>query len=171
MTASLVSDEMRAAVGTHLWRLVSYPVSESDIRRWAVAVYYPEEPPRLFWDAGYASGTVHGGIVAPEDFNPFAWMVAESSERDPGLGGGQDFVEQAAGIRGPGLAHSVYGGMEVTYGVRIRPGDVIASVTTLAGYDEREGRHGRMLFTVTESRWTNDRGERVKLFRSTTIRY
>jgi hypothetical protein len=162
---------MRAAVGTELGRLVSYPVSESDIRRWAVAVYHPEPPPRLFWDAAYAAGTVHGGIVAPEEFNPFAWLVAEPAGGRPGRGAGPDYIEGAAGIPGPGLPHSVYGGMEVSYGVRIRPGDVITSVTTLAGYDEHDGRVGRMLFTTTEAGWTNDRGEHVKRYRSTVIRY
>ena len=76
-----ITDEMRAAVGRELARMTSYPITDSDIRRWAVAVYYPEEPPRLFWDADYAAGTSFGGIVAPEEFNPFAWMVAEKDER------------------------------------------------------------------------------------------
>jgi hypothetical protein len=162
---------MRAAVGSELSRVVSFPVSESDIRRWAVAVYYPEPPPRLFWDAECAAGTVHKGIVAPEDFNPFAWMVAESHGRRERSAARWDHVEDAAGIPGPGLPHSVYGGMEVEYGARMRPGDVITSVTTLYRYDEKDGRLGRMLFTTTEARWSNDRGELVKLFRPTVIRY
>jgi hypothetical protein len=28
----------------------SLPISESDIRKWAIASYWPERPPRLFWD-------------------------------------------------------------------------------------------------------------------------
>jgi len=56
---------------TELDRRVSYPITVSDIRRWAMAVYYPEEPPRLFWDEEYARATRHGGIVAPEaSFGP-----------------------------------------------------------------------------------------------------
>ena len=43
----------------------------------ALAVYYPDVPPRLFWDEEYARSTRHGGIVAPEDFNPFAWFTAD----------------------------------------------------------------------------------------------
>ena len=61
----------------------SFPITDSDIRRWAIAVYYPEPAPRLFWDAEYAAGTVHGGIVAPEDFNPFAWLT--QTEADAGV--------------------------------------------------------------------------------------
>lgn len=175
--ASLVSDAMRCAVGRELRRLVSYPVSASDIRRWAVAVYYPERPPPLFWDAEHAAGTVHGGIVAPEDFNPFAWMAADppgwrpidvSSSIEVS---GFDAVERTLGIPSPALRFSLNGGEGVEYGVRMRPGDVITSVTSLADYYEREGRLGRMLFTVSEAVWTNTDGELVKRARSTVIRY
>jgi hypothetical protein len=65
----------------------------------------------------------------------------------------------------------INGGTEVDYGVRMRPGDVITSVSRLAGYTEREGRLGLMLFTTTEDTWTNQRDETVKTSRSTLIRY
>ncbi len=42
MADSNINDEMRAALGSEIGRRVSFPVSESDIRRWAIAVYYPE---------------------------------------------------------------------------------------------------------------------------------
>jgi hypothetical protein len=171
MAASLVSDAMRAAVGRELRRVVSYPIAESDIRRWAIAVYYPEHPPRLFWDPLYAAGTVHGGIVAPEDFNPFAWMAAEPPGWRPQDLGGHHSVEIGLGIPPPDLPFSLNGGEEAEYGVRMRPGDVITSVTSLAEYYEREGRLGRMLFTVTESIWTNADGEQAKRARHTVIRY
>jgi hypothetical protein len=163
---------MRQAVGAQMGRRVSFPVSESDIRRWAVAVYYPQEPPRQFWDEVYAKSTRYGGIVAPEDFNPFAWMAAEQDEpqaemeqNDP------DRPELLIGIPGPGLKYQLNGGMEVAYGGRMRPGDVITSVTRLASYSEREGRLGLMLFTVSEDVWTNQSGELVKSTRNTLIRY
>jgi hypothetical protein len=166
---------MRAAQGRELSRKVSFPVSESDIRRWAIAVYYPAEPPRLFWDAGYASSTRHGGIVAPEEFNPFAWMAARDDHGGDEAGDagdeGIDTVEASLAIPGPGLKHQLNGGVEVEYGPRMRPGDVITSVTRLTGYSEREGRLGLMLFTVTEDAWTNGDGDLVKRTMMTTIRY
>ena len=61
--------------------------------------------------------------------------------------------------------------MEVEYGVRMRPGDVITSVRSLSGYREREGRLGLMLFTVTEDNWTNQNDELVRRRVSTAIRY
>jgi hypothetical protein len=169
---SNISAAMRAAVGRQLARRVSFPVAESDIRRWAIAVYYPREAPRLFWDADYAKSTRHGGIVAPEEFNPFAWMVAERADPVAALPGNDlDYPECLLGIPGPGLAHQLNGGVQVEYGARMRPGDVITSVGRLAGYSERAGRLGLMLFTVTEDAWTNDDGDLVKLTRSTLIRY
>jgi hypothetical protein len=168
----VITEEMLAAVGRETGRSVSYPVSVSDIRRWAIAVYYPEEPPRLFWDEDYAATTVHGGIVAPEDFNPFAWMAAEPPGLPPSVGGyDPDRTEKLLGVPPPGLPNLLNGGMEVEYGVRMRPGDVITSVSRLAGYKEREGRLGRMLFTSSESVWTNQHGELVKRNIGTVIRY
>src|SRR5262245_6066761 len=104
MTATYISDAMREAVGRELDRRVSFPISASDIRKWAIAVYYPEPPPRLFWDEEFAAGTAHGGIVAPEDFNPFAWMAADPAGVRHGHGGlDPDATEQRLGIPGPCL--------------------------------------------------------------------
>jgi hypothetical protein len=172
MTASHINPEMQAAVGQQLGRRVSFPVSESDIRRWALAVYWPEEPPRLYWDAGYAKNTHHGGIVAPEDFNPFAWMVADQEAPDVELETNDpNRMEKILGVDGPGVKFQLNGGMEVDYGVRMRPDDVITSVSRLAQYHEREGRLGLMLFTVTEDVWSNQDDDEVKRTRSTLIRY
>jgi hypothetical protein len=172
MPKSNVTTAMRDAVGRTLARQVSFPVSESDIRRWAIAVYYPQQPPRQFWDEVYAKSTPHGGIVAPEDFNPFAWMTAERDEPRAELSQNDpDRTELLLGIPGPGLKFQLNGGMEVEYGARMRGGDVITSVTRLAEYTEREGRLGLMLFTVAEASWTNQSGELVKRTRTTLIRY
>jgi hypothetical protein len=183
---SLISAEMRAAAGRELGRRVSYPVSESDIRRWALAVYYPERPPRQYWAAAYASASGFGGLVAPLDFNPFAWLSAEpgfsgaggelsgagGELSGSGAGGNDpDMTEKTLGIGGPGLAFQLNGGMSAHYGVRMRPGDVITSARRLDGYSERAGRLGQMLFTTFVDEWTNQRGQLVKRAWSTLIRY
>jgi hypothetical protein len=174
MPDSYISDAMHAAVGRELGRRVSYPISASDIRRWAVAVYYPGPPPARFYDAELAARGRWSGIVAPEDFNPFAWMVAEEQtvgghidieDNDP------DFHELTLGLPSIGLKFQLNGGMEVEYGVPMRPADVITSVSRLAEYHERIGRLGLMLFTISEDTWTNKDGDLVKRSRSTLIRY
>jgi hypothetical protein len=168
MTKTHISPEMTAAVGREFGRRQSFPISESDIRKWAIAVYYPEDPPRMFWDAAYAATTVHGGIVAPEDFNPFAWMAAEP----PGIRhGGYVGIEANVGVDPPETPFMLNGGLEVTYGVPMRPGDVISAVSTLTGYQERAGRLGLMLFTTQMDRWTNQDDELVKVATMTLIRY
>jgi N-terminal half of MaoC dehydratase len=177
---SVISDDMRSILGLSIGGSVSYPVSTSDIRRWAVAVYYPEPPPRHFVDEEYARTTPFGGIVAPEEFNPFAWGAADTVsvappkpplEVDPALaaaGAG----EHRYGVKPPDLRHGLNGGVEVEHtGVRMRPGDVITTSTAIVDYREREGRLGVMLFTTNESRWTNQNDELVRIDRMTLIRY
>ncbi len=168
-----ITPQMRDIVGLELRRSTSFPITDSDIRRWAIAVYYPEPAPRLFWDAEYAAGTSHGGIVAPEDFNPFAWLTRTEAEAGvvARAAGGFVSAEEVLGVEKAATQSLINGGTEVEYGVRMRPGDVITSVTTLAGYSEREGRLGLMLFTTSEDTWTNQRGETVKTSRNTLIRY
>ena len=61
---------MRTAQGQWVDGRTAPPVTQTDIRRWAMATFYPEKPPRLYWDAKYAATTRWGGIVAPPDFNP-----------------------------------------------------------------------------------------------------
>lgn len=168
---SYISEEMRKAVGAEISRQTSFPVTDSDIRRWAIATYYPEAPPRLFWDAAYAAQTLHRGIVAPEDFNPFAWMAAEARGVDATRAPNPHWIEKGIGIQQPATSFGLNGGNDVEYGLRIRPGDVISSVTTLAEYSERGGRLGLMLFTRTDDIWTNQDGGVVRRLRHTTIRY
>src|SRR5262245_14775960 len=171
-----ITAEMEAIVGAELTSQTSLPISASDIRRWAIAVYYPSAPPRHYWDEEYAATTRYGGIVAPEEFNPFAWITAagprqrvaaaaEPRRARPGS------VETGFGVEPPPTKFMLNGGVEVTYGARMRPGDVITSVGRHGGYSERTGRLGRMLFTYSESEWTNQRGEWVKTVRGTLIRY
>jgi hypothetical protein len=173
IVTSVISDTMRASEGSELGRFVSFPISESDIRRWAAAVYYPEPPPREFWDAEAAAETRYGGIVAPAEFNPFAWMVADPPGGSTvGLAGSDpDIVERQLGTEGPGLTRVLNGGMSVEYGLPMRPGDVITSVTRLGKYRESEGSLGPMLFTTQDTIWTNQRDQLVRTSQLTLIRY
>src|SRR3954470_18949682 len=123
-----ITPAMRDIVGLELRRSTSFPITDSDIRRWALAVYYPEPPPRLFWDAEYAAATRHGGIVAPEEFNPFAWMTRpDPEEAGEPVHVAVGFVspEETLGLPAAQTTSLINGGTEVDYGVRMRPGDVI----------------------------------------------
>ena len=177
--STLITEEMRGILGRPYATATSFPVSASDIRRWAIAVYYPEPPPCEFYDDEYAASTPAGGIVAPLEFNPFVWMSrpgepgtgAEPLAVDPSLVGA-GACEHRLGVPPPELRRGLNGGLDVTFtDVPIRPGDVITSTAAIIGYDEREGRLGHMLFTTSENRWVNQRDEVVKIERMTLIRY
>jgi hypothetical protein len=159
---TLVTPDMEERKGVWGEERTSYPISESDIRKWAIAVYWGQTPPRLFWDADYARGTRWGGIVAPDDFNPFAWTVPIEQPRPAGAVPG----------RAPKTGENVLNGGQVdTFGVRMRPGDVITSRSRLSHWEERQGRNGLTLYVYTETEWRNQNGELVKTRISTGIRY
>jgi acyl dehydratase len=140
---------------------VSPPISLSDIRKWAIAVYWPETPPRLYWDEEYAKTTRFGGIIAPQDFNPFAWPAVREQMGSFNASATSATVGQRA----------MNGGQTDVYHAPMRPGDVISSSSALVDWNERQGRLGLTLFSSTENRWTNQRGELVKTRTSVSIRY
>lgn len=162
MTVSYVTDAMRAAKGQWGETRTAPPITETDIRRWAMATYYPKQPPRLYWDAAYAASTRWGGIVAPPDFNPFAWPVERPHPGPPGLAGERPDGKPLTGMNG---------GQTDTYGAPMRPGDVIAARNRLVDWWEREGRLGHTLYVRSEIEWRNQRDELVKTRLSISIRY
>jgi len=156
---SLVTPALEARRGVWLRERLSEPVSASAIRRWAIAVHWPESPPRLYWDEAHARRTRFSGIVAPFEFNPFAWPVHRESA-DSGLE-----TDALPGLR------SMAGGTRDVYGVPMRPGDVIRERARIAGWEQRDTRLGPTLFIQSETEWTNQRGERVRNRFITSIRY
>jgi hypothetical protein len=87
------------------------------------------------------------------------------------IAGNYDRLETSLGIAGPGRTNIHNGGIQVEYGVPMRPGDVITSVTYLAEYKERPGSLGLMLFATSRTVWTNQDDAMVKTTLSTLIRY
>jgi hypothetical protein len=169
MEQTLITDEMKAAVGRTYRLATSYPIDASDIRRWAMAIYFPALPPPLYWDEDYAQTTRWGGIVAPEEFNPFAWMRVSPrlAETFPDL-----WPEPHLGIEPPPTCANILIEIGANHsGVRMRVGDVIRSELSLKRYSERVGRLGLMLSTETEDRWFNQNDELVRTFTQTFIRY
>jgi len=169
---SLVSDEMQARKGKWGGDRTSPPIAESDIRKWAIATYWPEKPPPIYWDADYAKTTRHEGIIAPPDFNPFAWPIERPRPSVPSAsvrGSGERGAGRPQGHRA--RTRGMNGGQTDTYGVPMRPGDVIHSRTRLRDWEERQGRLGLTLYTFTETEWTNQHGELVRRRVSTGIRY
>ncbi len=156
-----VTDTMHQMKGVWTDERTAPPISTSDIRKWAIATYWPEQPPRIYWDESYANGTRWGGILAPPDFNPFAWLV----ERIARVGIPQPRKPDGSPLTG------MNGGQTDTYGAPMRPGDVITARSRLSDWHERDGRLGWTLYTTTEIEWRNQDDERVKTRMSIGIRY
>jgi hypothetical protein len=159
---TLVTPQMIASKGIWGPETTSFPVSLSDIRKWAIAVYWPEPPPRLFWDEEYASTSRWRGIVAPEDFNPFAWPIRTTPSPFAGP------VPGSTPRKGENVLN---GGQVDTFFTRIRPGDLITERSRLADWEERTGRLGLTLFVRHETEWRNQDGEMVKRRLATLIWY
>lgn len=157
-----VAQELRAQLGVESPPRVSFPVEKFAIRMWAVCTWWPEPPPRLYWDEEYAKQTRWGGIVAPAYFNPFAYHVDAERMQGPSTMGR---VREGQGNRG------LNGGGEGEYFAPIRPGDVITEIRQLIDVVEKQTSLGPTLITTTEVRWTNQRGELVRIYRGTGIRY
>ncbi|MBV1906385.1 MAG: MaoC family dehydratase N-terminal domain-containing protein [Pseudomonadales bacterium] len=156
---TMVTQDMVERKGVWGKERLSPPISESDIRKWAIATYWPEKPPAIYWDADYAASTRHAGIIAPADFNPFAWPVERPVKTRPKV--------KKTGKRRTGLN----GGQTETYGVPMRPGDVITTRSRLKEWEERFGKMGLMLYTFNETEWTNQNNQMVKIRISTGIQY
>jgi hypothetical protein len=160
MSTTYITEDIRQMLHIERDVMTSPPVNESDIRKWAIAVYWPETPPRQFWDADYAKHSRWGSIVAPHEFNPFAWPI---QRREATRLGGPIGTEPGQRV--------LNGGSDIRYNAPIRPGDVIRSGTKLVEVYEKTGRLGLMMFLISEIAWTNQRGEQVKVERKTSIRY
>jgi hypothetical protein len=154
-----ITRERRDSLNVWGEELVSHPIDLSDIRRWAIAVYWPETPPRLYWDEAYAKTTRWGGIVAPREFNPFAWPAERPAH----------ILKYDAPLS-PGT-RAMNGGVTEKYGAPMRAGDVIQSRTAVVKFDERRTSLGLTLFIHMETRWTNQRGEWVKTRTGINIEY
>ena len=147
-------------IGRTLPPVAAPPVGANDIARWAIATWWPEAPPAAFRDAAVAEKGPWGGIVAPRDFDPFAWMPDRPWAGDWLWGMGTE----------PGR-RVLNGGQRSVYGAPIRPGDVISATRRFVDVVERETRRGPMVFFTSESRWENQHGEVVKVGEMTTIYY
>jgi hypothetical protein len=170
---TLVTQDMIDAKDVWSEPRVSWPISASDIRKWAQSSYWPEVPPRIYWDEEYAKTTKWGGIIAPQDFNPFAWPLEGSYGQAQALAEVLGTPPPDTGRpmgSGPG-SNAMNGGMTNRYLIPMRPGDVITSRTALVEWNERTTRLGLTMFVTNETRWTNQRDEIVVVKTGVSIRY
>jgi acyl dehydratase len=146
-------------LGQTLPALASLPIDANDIRRWAQASYYPAAPPAAFFDVDVARKSPWGELVAPRDFNPFAWNPDHHPDAYPWMRG----MGTEPGTRG------LNGGQSNWYFAPMRVGDAVTAEVALIDAYEKEGKRGTMMFLVDETRLTNQRGELVRISHRVTI--
>jgi acyl dehydratase len=131
------------------------PCSSNDIRRWVMAMDYPNP---IHWDADFAQGSQFGGIVAPQSF---------VAAMDVGHG-----VQPACVGKIPG-SHLIFGGEEWWfYGSRLRPGDLLFQTRSFYDYKLADTKFaGPTLFSRGDTVHHNQNGVLVAKERSTSIRF
>jgi hypothetical protein len=168
----MITPEMQAVIGKELSRAVSCPISANEISKWALAVYYPALPPAIFWNDEAAAASQFGGLVAPEDFNPFAWITKLPGPKEHTQPQGHGRFEEEVGVPSPDFRAVLQVGVKVQYtGVRMRPGDVITEARSIREYFEREGRMGLQLYTTVTTIYTNQNDEVIKTLDTNFVRY
>lgn len=131
------------------------PLSNTDIRRWAQAMHYPN---RVHYDDEFAAESRFGRIVAPLSF-----AVAT----DDGHGSAPACVGRIA------ESHLVFGGDEWWfYGPRMLAGDLIHNERIPFDYVVKETKFaGPTCFQRGDNHYYNAKGEKLATQRSTSIRY
>jgi acyl dehydratase len=131
------------------------PVSNTDIRRWAQAMHYPN---RLHYDDEFAGESRFGRLVAPDSF-----AVAT----DDGHGSAPACVGRIPS------SHLVFGGDEWWFhGPRIVGGDLIHNERIPFDYVVKETRFaGPTCFQRGDNYYYNSQGDKIATQRSTSIRY
>ncbi|OLT38396.1 acyl dehydratase [Actinomadura sp. CNU-125] len=137
--------------GAQLWE----PCSASDIRRWVMAMDYPNP---LHWNEKFARESEFGGIVAPQSI---------AVGLDYGHGAQPACVGHIPG------SHLIFGGEEWWfYGARVRPGDKLYQERRFHDYKVAETKFaGPTMFSRGDTTHTNQHGHLVAKERSTAIRY
>jgi hydroxyacyl-ACP dehydratase HTD2-like protein with hotdog domain len=157
----LLTPDMLAMIGTVAPAVVSDPITAKEIRRYALAI-------------GDPSRAYHGGadVVAPPAYALWACHPSTQDGFVEELTPGGYPERQAAFVipRLP-LANPLHGGDEHEFFAPIRPGDVLTASTKVVDVYEKIGKTRAMVFVVTETTVTNQRGALVDLFRVTMIYY
>jgi acyl dehydratase len=143
----------------------TFQVEREAIRRFADSIgdYNP-----LYWDQDYAKKSRYGSIIAPPGLICAPWY----NNRRVAWGGKDPGAEEI--IPGPNMAKAGYGrildgGVEWEFLHPVKAGDTITAEMKIKDVFEREGKSGKMAFTIRETTYTNQNGKVVAKARGTAV--
>jgi acyl dehydratase len=152
-TESLIGDEAWAAIGTELGRAVG-TVVKKEFQRWAAAV--GDRNP-LYFDEDYALANGYRDVVMPPMYlaHVTGGVVDLDELRPDGIplrSGGSGAVQL------PKCPRRMAGGDDITFLEPVYAGDVITSVRTLEGLEEKTGRTGAFVLMHFRTTYTREDG-------------
>lgn len=160
--SSLIPEETLALVGELLEEPVTRTITTKESQRFALAtgdlnpIYFDEAAAR---EAGYR------GVVVPPIF--LAWALAPQRPLEDLR---RDGLYRARGKRVRlSVKRVMFGGDEWEYLAPAYAGDTITATARLESLEEKQGSSGPFVLQVTETRYTNQRGELVARARGRSI--
>ena len=156
----MISEEVTNLIGK-VGDIMIMEVEKGAIKRYADAV---DDRNPVYWDEEYARNSRYGSIVAPPGF--FGWptkwtggMPIRTRLRD----------EVSAILAQAGYSRDLDGGVEYEFFCPVRAGDVLTALPRIIDIYEREGKTGKLAFSVVETTYTNQNGDLVAKARQTMI--
>lgn len=136
-------------------------VEKGAVRKYADAV---DNRNPLYWDEEYARNSRYRSLIAPPGF--FGWPTSWGSG---GMLTFEAMRELSAALNEAGFRRVLDGAIEFEFFQPIRAGDTLAALSVIKDIKEREGKSGKMAFVITETTFTNQKGDVVARMRRTLI--
>ena len=156
----MITEELTKLIGTSGEPMI-LEVETGGIRKFADAV--GDRNP-LFWDNEHARNSRYGSIIAPPGF--FGWPV----KWDSPMPFFSEIRERLIStLIDAGYPRVVDGGIQFEFFEPVRAGDTIVSVAKIADIYTRESKGSTLVFSVTETSYTNQHGALVGVARQTLI--
>jgi hydroxyacyl-ACP dehydratase HTD2-like protein with hotdog domain len=157
---SLITDEMRAAVGVESpeWTV---EIDKTSVRMFARSCQYSDP---VFYDEEFARSKGYRSLPAPPHY--LGTPVFNPASSDPTFGG----PRSGRRVGNPKLKRVLNGGTDIEYFDTIQAGDVLTASSKIAEIVERKGSIGAMVITTTETTYKRD-GNVVAISRGTGISY
>ena len=157
--ASVITDEMRAAIGQES-EPTTIEVDKTAVRMFARAVGYTD---LIYYDEDYAKSKGYRSLPVPMGFLGNPGNAIFRPDKPPRPAYIMPFESPYRRI--------LNGGTDIEYYEPICAGDILTSTAKIADISERTANIGPMLLITGETTYKNQEGKVVARFRGTLIQY